>query len=108
MEAAITRYDVYALGALALFSIGLHGLIVCRHLVRKVIAINFAGSGVFLLLVAFSHRTPGTIDPVPQAMVLTGIVVAFAATGFALGLVLRIFRESGRAVLDRGDPLRRP
>lgn len=100
---ALTQYDVYGLGALALFSIGLHGLIVCRHLVRKIIAINFAGSGVFLLLVAFAQRVPGTVDPVPQAMVLTGIVVAFAATAFALALVLRIHRATGRAVLDQGE-----
>jgi multicomponent Na+:H+ antiporter subunit C len=92
--AAITQYDVYALGALALFSIGLYGMIVCRHLVRKVIALNFAGSGVFMLLVAFARRAPDTADPVPQAMVLTGIIVAFAATAFALALVLRVYRET--------------
>ena len=101
--AAITQYDIYALGALALFSIGLHGMIVCRHLVRKVIALNFAGSGVFMLLVAFARRAPDAVDPVPQAMVLTGIVVAFAATAFALALVLRVYRETGRAVLDEDD-----
>jgi len=100
---AITQYDVYALGALALFSIGLHGMIVCRHLVRKVIALNFAGSGVFMLIVSFARRVPEAVDPVPQAMVLTGIVVAFAATAFALALVLRIYRETGRAALDQGD-----
>ena len=100
---AITQFDIYALGALALFSIGLHGLIVCRHLVRKIIAFNIAGSGVFLLLVALGRRAPETVDPVPQAMVLTGIVVAFAATAFALDLSLRIHRETGRAVLDQGD-----
>ena len=102
--ASITQYDIYALGAIALFAIGLHGIIVCRHLVRKVIALNFAGSGVFMLLVAFARRVPDGLDPVPQAMVLTGIVVAFAATAFALALVLRVYRESGRAVLDKDDP----
>jgi multicomponent Na+:H+ antiporter subunit C len=100
---ALTQYDLYAFGALALFSIGLHGLIVCRHLLRKVIALNFAGSGVFLLLVAFSRRAGAEPDPVPQAMVLTGIVVAFAATAFALGLLVRIYRASGRTALDQGD-----
>lgn len=99
----ITQFDVYAFGAVALFAIGLHGIIVCRHLVRKVIAVNLAGSGVFMLLVALGRRAPEAVDPVPQAMVLTGIVVAFAATAFALALVRRIHRETGSAVLDRGD-----
>lgn len=101
--AMITQFDVYAFGAVALFAIGLYGIIVCRHLVHKVIAVNFAGSGVFMLLVALGRRAPEAVDPVPQAMVLTGIVVAFAATAFALALVLRIHRESGSAVLDQGD-----
>ena len=102
--AALTQYDLYALGAVALFAIGVQGVLVCRHLVRKVIAINMAGSGVFMLLVALARRVPEGADPVPQAMVLTGIVVAFAATALALSIVLRIHRETGAAVLDRGDP----
>ena len=38
-------------------------------------------------------------DPVPQAMVITGIVVAFAATALAIALVLRLFEETGRVTL---------
>jgi len=100
----MSQYIVFAFGAVALFCIGLHGAIVCRHLVRKVIALNIAGSGVFMLLVSFGRRAPHElIDPVPQAMVLTGIVVAFAASAFALALALRIFRTTGRAALDQGE-----
>ncbi len=39
-------------------------------------------------------------DPVPQALVITGIVVAFAATALAVALLLRLFEESGEATLD--------
>jgi multicomponent Na+:H+ antiporter subunit C len=39
-------------------------------------------------------------DPVPQAMVITGIVVAFAATALAVALLLRLFAVSGTATLD--------
>ena len=38
-------------------------------------------------------------DPVPQALVITGIVVAFSATALAIALLLRLFRETGRANL---------
>ena len=47
------------------------------------------GSGAFLVLVGFAQRD-GTADPVPQAMVLTGIVVAVAATALALALLRRL------------------
>jgi multicomponent Na+:H+ antiporter subunit C len=100
----MTRYAVFALAAVALFSIGLHGVITRRHLVRKIIALNIAASGVFMLFLSFGVRHPGEgYDPVPHAMVLTGIVVAFGATAFALALAARIEKETGRAALDQSE-----
>jgi multicomponent Na+:H+ antiporter subunit C len=43
-------------------------------------------------------------DPVPQAMVITAIVVAFAATAMAIALVLRLLDETGRTTLSSDDP----
>jgi multicomponent Na+:H+ antiporter subunit C len=40
---------------------------------------------------------------VPQALVITGIVVAFAATAMAIALLLRLFQVTGQATLDPGD-----
>ena len=40
-------------------------------------------------------------DPVPQALVITGIVVAFAATALAVALLLRLSEEASRGGLDR-------
>ena len=42
--------------------------------------------------------------PVPQAMVNTAIVVAFAATALAIALVLRLLEETGRATLSSDSP----
>ena len=39
-------------------------------------------------------------DPVPQAMVITGIVVAFSATALAIALLLRLYNVSGSATLS--------
>ncbi|MCF6286958.1 MAG: NADH-quinone oxidoreductase subunit K [Candidatus Hydrogenedentes bacterium] len=43
---------LYALVGVGLFSLGLYALIVHPHLLRKILAINVMGSGVFLVLVA--------------------------------------------------------
>ena len=43
-------------------------------------------------------------DPVPQAMVITGLVVAFAATALAVALVLRLFEETGSTSLSARPP----
>ena len=90
----------YALTGVGLFTLGLYALIVHAHLLRKILAINVMGSGVFLILVALGGRTPGVPpDPVPHAMVITGIVVAVSATALALALILFLQAETGRTEL---------
>jgi multicomponent Na+:H+ antiporter subunit C len=86
----------YALTGIALLAVGLHGLIVRVHALRQILAVNIMGAGVFLVLVASAHRRPpGSIDPVPHAMVLTGVVVAICATAVALALARRLHGASG-------------
>ena len=91
---------LYALVGVGLFCLGLYALIVHAHLLRKILAINVMGSGVFLVLAALAKRTGSAApDPVPHAMVITGIVVAVSVTAFALMLMLRVAAETGRAEL---------
>ena len=91
---------LYTIVGAGLFSLGLYALIVHTHLLRKILAVNVMGSGVFLVLVALAARTQGTApDPVPHAMVITGIVVAVSATALALALMLRVQAKTGRAQL---------
>ena len=105
----MTTPILYALVGAGLFTLGLHALIVHAHLLRKILAINVIGSGVFLILVSLGGRPPGaTPDPVPQAMVITGIVVAVSATALALALMLRLRAQTGKARLpESGDGRRR-
>ena len=96
---------LFALVGAGLFTLGLYALIVYVHLLRKIMALNVMASGVFLVLVALAGRGPEAIpDPVPHAMVITGIVVAISATALALSLMLRVRTETGRAELP--DPPR--
>lgn len=87
-----------ALCGIALFAAGVAGVILQSHLLRKIIAFNIMGSGAFLVLVGLGQRGGGTdprIDPVAQAMVLTGIVVSVAATALALALARRLLNLTG-------------
>ena len=71
--------------------------IVHPHPLRKILAFNMLGSGVFLLfgVIARSGAAAGFGgDPVPQALVITGIVVAFSATALAVALLLRLFEAT--------------
>ena len=90
----------YGVAGAMLIAVGLYALIVRRHLLRKIIALNVIGNGVFLTLVAAASRL-GTPDPVPHAMVLTGIVVSVCATGLALALADRVQAAAGES--EPGD-----
>jgi multicomponent Na+:H+ antiporter subunit C len=96
---------IYALASVALFVICLHALITRAHLMRKILALNMMGSAVFLLLIsiAFRNQIEDRADPVPHAMVLTGIVVAVSATAFALALARRYHAETGKTELNDED-----
>lgn len=93
-------------GAVAV-GLGLYGLIANPQPLRKILAFNLIGSGVFLFFGVVARR--GAVvgyggDPVPQALVITGIVVAFAATALAVALVLRLFETTGAATLRADTP----
>ena len=93
---------LFGLCGAALVGLGLFGMIVHPHPLRKILAFNLIGGGVFLLFGVVARRGAAAGfggDPVPHALIITGIVVAFAATALAIALLLRLFRETGRTTL---------
>ena len=47
---------------------------------------------------------PDVADPLPQALVLTAIVIGFATTGFVIELALRTRAETGSDHVDGHEP----
>lgn len=97
---------LYGLTGLVLFGSGLFALIVCSHPLRKILAANIMSSGVFLVLVATAYQSGEVdIDPVPHAMVLTGIVVSVSITALALILACRVQETSNiQLIKEKQDP----
>lgn len=95
----MTPATLYVLTGIVLFGLGLHGSLAHESALRRLIALNVMSAGIFLVLVALALRPSGAPDPVPHAMVLTGLVVSVSATGLALGLIRRL-RSLGD---DAGD-----
>lgn len=91
---------LYGLLGAALVGIGLFGLIVRTEALLRILAFNILGGGVFLVFGAVARRGAAAGfggDPVPQAIILTGLVVAFAATALAVTLVLRLSASQDRS-----------
>lgn len=97
--------QILALCAAGLVGLGLYGVIVSPETLRRIVAFNVTGGGVFLFFGAIARRggSAGFAgDPVPHALIITGIVVAFAATALAVTLLSR-WRELRRENLTQKE-----
>ncbi len=100
----MTSATLFSIAGAIVIGVGIFGLTAQGHLLRRILAFNVIGSGVFLMFGGLGYRLPEQgADPVPQALVITGIVVALAATALAVTLVVRLFEATGRAALPGED-----
>lgn len=89
---------VFGVCAAILVGLGLYGFIANPQPLRKLLSFNLMGNGVFLVCAVIARRgaaAGAAGDPVPQALLITAIVVAFAASALAVALMLRLFEETG-------------
>ena len=90
----LTAQLLYGLTGCLIVALGLRTVLLHASLLHRVVAINVLVAGVFMILVAIAYRGPGVPpDPIPHALVLTGIVVAVSATALALALARRLTAE---------------
>ncbi len=97
---------IFGICAACLVGLGLYGLIAQPQPLRKIVAFNILGGGIFLLFGAVARRGAAAGmggDPVPQALVITGLVVAFSATALCVAILLRLFDET-RGTSLQNDP----
>lgn len=100
-----------------LFVVGMYIMLVCNNLIKKVIGLNIMETSIFLFIISlgYVHHGLPPIDPtkdvarytnpLPQALVLTGIVIAVSTSAYALSLVVRIHNRFG--TLDADELFRR-
>lgn len=104
----MNEITLFGLCGAALVGMGVYGLIVNPQPLRKILAFNVLGGGVFVLFGVVARRGAAAGfggDPVPQALVITGLVVAFAATALAVALLLRLHAVTGAATLRPDAPV---
>ena len=108
MMSFLNNYAYY-IGAFGLISIGLYIILVKRNLIKVIIGLGILDTGVNLFLIAVGYVTKGTapifsrpginparmVDPVPQALVLTAIVIGVGVLALALSLAIRLYQHYG-------------
>lgn len=102
------------LAASVLFIIGAVTVLTRSNVFKKLIGINIMESGIFMMFVAGGNIRGGVapilneanaesvyINPLPSALMLTGIVVSVSVTAFALALIVRLYDSYGTTDLRR-------
>ncbi len=75
-----------------------------QNLIKKVIGINIMETAIFLFFIAVGNMHGGVapifdplhpdapyVNPLPSVLMLTGIVVSFSVTAFALALIVKLY-----------------
>ncbi|MBM4241010.1 MAG: cation:proton antiporter [Euryarchaeota archaeon] len=102
--------------AAVIFTVGLYAVLVKRDLIKIIIGIGFMEYGVNLFWISLGYRTGGTapiitpgevshtaswvpqttlVDPIPQALVLTAIVIGLGTTVLLIAIAVRAYQRYG-------------
>jgi multicomponent Na+:H+ antiporter subunit C len=108
LEFFLGRYPFVLIAVLLV--IGVYGMTMKRNLLKKVVGMTVFQTSIYLLFIQGATKKGATIpvlepelgvdaaayiNPLPQVIVLTAIVVGVAITGVALALLLLIYRRFG-------------
>ncbi len=99
---------MYYIASGGLILIGLYIVLVKKNLIKIIIGLTFIETGVNILLISIGYvkgRTapifskPGinpadVVDPVPQALVLTAIVIGVAVLALVLSIVIKVYEHN--------------
>lgn len=94
----------------ALFLVGVYGLLTKRDLIKLILSTAIIGYAVNLFLILFAYKKdalypilskgadPGNaglsmVDPLPQALVLTSIVIELGTTALLVALAIRLVQK---------------
>lgn len=99
---------------LVLFCIGLYCVLRKRNLIKIIIGLGIIEYAVNLFFVLVGYRVQGRspilskdqtilnmVDPIPQALVLTAIVIGLAVTALIVAIAVRIYERYGTFDITR-------
>ena len=91
--------------SIILFCLGCLCILTQHNLIKKVIGINIMETSIFLFFIAVGNISGGVapiydpnlpadvlyVNPLPSTLMLTGIVVSFSVTAFALAIIVKLY-----------------
>jgi multicomponent Na+:H+ antiporter subunit C len=102
---------IYYLAAMALVVVGVYAVVTKENLIKKMIGLSIFTNGIHLFLMALGFRSAGvapimtfpdpvlfslvSVDPLPQALVLTSIVINLSVTALAMSMIIKAYKLFG-------------
>jgi multicomponent Na+:H+ antiporter subunit C len=96
--------------SLALVLVGIYGLMTQKNVIKLIVSLNILEIGVNVFIISVGYVADGVapiltsqnntsalmyVDPLPQALVLTSIVIGVGVTALALALARKMYKEHG-------------
>ena len=105
------------ISVIILICLGIYTIITKKNLIKIVIGFTIIEASFILLLILVSYKPGGTapildrqyeivVDPIPQALALTSIVIGGSITAVMLALVIKIHNRYGTLNIDEVRKLR--
>ncbi len=112
IPAGFVQYNYFI--SLSLFLIGVYTMITRKNLIKKIIGMNIMDSAINLFFISMGSIEGGVapikiigvenviyVNPLPQALILTAIVVSVSVTAFALSLCVKLYEQYGTLDADK-------
>lgn len=103
----LSGYSIGEITAIIIFFIGIYGIIARRNIVKTVISFGVMETGVILFFIAGgfgSDKAPiladtgdiaAVADPIPQALMITAIVIGIGVSAVALTMFINLYHKFG-------------
>ena len=103
------------IAAIILMLLGIYSLLTTRHIIKMIIGLNLFEVGLNIFIITIGYKSGGIapiltkhqsssflnfVDPLPQAIVLTAIVIGFGITAVGLMLAKKIHAEYNTYDID--------
>lgn len=113
-------HTIITISSFIIFGIALIGVMIKKNLFKIFISLGILESSLFLFFIGIHYdinkETPiisenitsfnaNMVDPVPQAMILTTIVISIAVLALALSFIVNYYKLTNNLEIDKMDEL---
>jgi len=103
------------IAAIILFFIGVFGVISRRNIMKTVISLDIMDVAAILFFISAGGAgslaapipgNPGAADPIPQALMITAIIIGIAVTAVSLTMFINLYHRYGTTNWNRARKMR--